>query len=77
MRLPAIAFCLAGIPSLMLAVLAMVGRADVWPALLGAVLGLAATVVFVLLWRQDLDRLAEAVRRMAPTARCRCRPPTT
>ncbi|MFL5288050.1 MAG: ATP-binding protein [Rhodopila sp.] len=66
MRLPAIAFCLAGIPSLMLAVLAMVGRADVWPALLGAVLGLAATVVFVLLWRQDLDRLAEAVRRMAP-----------
>src|ERR1700759_3378256 len=65
MRLFGIAFCLAGIPSLTLAVLAMIGRADVWPALLGVVLGVGAATVFVLIWRHDVDRLIAAVRRVA------------
>jgi two-component system, OmpR family, phosphate regulon sensor histidine kinase PhoR len=66
MRLFGITFCLAGAPSLMLAVLAIIGRADFWPALLGVALGIAAATAFVLVWRQDLDRLIEAVRRISP-----------
>jgi two-component system phosphate regulon sensor histidine kinase PhoR len=66
MRLSGIAFALAGIPSLTLAGLAFTGHADFWPALIGLALGIAAAAAFALIWRQDLDRLAEAVRRMSP-----------
>ncbi|PPQ28852.1 ATP-binding protein [Rhodopila globiformis] len=66
MRLSGIAFFLAGIPSLTLAGLAFTGHADFWPALLGLALGIVAAAAFVLIFRQDLDRLAETVRRMSP-----------
>ena len=65
MRVLAFACCLAGVPVLAFAVLAIGGWADVVPALLGMVLTILVAGTFVLLWRRDVELLTEAVRRVA------------
>jgi two-component system phosphate regulon sensor histidine kinase PhoR len=65
MRLLRITFCLAAIPSVTLAVLAVAGWAEVWPAVLGILLSILAAAAFALIWCRDLDLLTDAVRHVA------------
>jgi two-component system, OmpR family, phosphate regulon sensor histidine kinase PhoR len=65
MKVLAFAGCLAGIPVLAFAVLAIAGWADVAPALLGMMLTILVAGTFIFLWRRDVELLTEAVRRVA------------
>src|SRR3984885_7734027 len=65
MKVLAFACCLAGVPVLAFAVLAIAGWADVAPALLGMMLTILVAGTFIFLWRRDVELLTEAVRRVA------------
>lgn len=65
MKVLAFACCLAGVPVLAFAVLAIAGWAHVAPALLGMVLTILVAGTFIILWRRDVELLTEAVRRVA------------
>ncbi|HBK08231.1 MAG TPA: two-component sensor histidine kinase [Acetobacteraceae bacterium] len=65
MKLIGIAAFLAGAPVVVLAFLAAMGWASLWPALAGIVVCVATSGAFALVWGRDLDLLTDAVRRVA------------
>ncbi len=65
MKLLAIASCLAGVPALTLAVLAMAGWAAVGPALVAMAVCAFAAGGFIFLWARELDLMTQAIRRVA------------
>jgi len=65
MKVLAIAFCLAGVPALTFAILAVAGWAAIVPAILGVIVTVLSAAAVILLWARDLELLTEAVRRVA------------
>src|SRR5580692_1558424 len=65
MRTLALAFGLAAVPVMALAVMLGAGRAAPLPAFVAIILTLLAALVVALLWTRDLDAVTDAVRRVA------------
>jgi two-component system phosphate regulon sensor histidine kinase PhoR len=65
MRTVALAFGLAAVPVMALAIMLGAGWATPLPAFAAIVLTLAAALVVALLWTRDLDAVTDAVRRAA------------
>ncbi len=57
-----IAICIAAAPVTTIAVMALLGLAALWPAVLAIGITIVAAVVFTLAWARDLDLLTAAVR---------------
>ncbi|MGA3398037.1 MAG: ATP-binding protein [Acetobacteraceae bacterium] len=65
MRTLALAFGLAAMPVMALAVMLGAGWAAPFPAFIAIVLTLIAALIVAALWTRDLDRVTDAVRRVA------------
>ena len=65
MKVIGIAACLSGAPVTVLALMAVLQRADFWPAAVGIVVSVVTAIAFAMVWGRDLDLLSDSVRRVA------------